>query len=334
MISFFDAHNHLQDAWLAPHRDRVLADLPPAGVAACVVNGTSESDWPDVAALCERAADAQQSRAAQSTDGSSARARPASQPSSLNSQLLLLPSYGLHPWNVGNASPRWREQLLRYLESPSARPSHKSHWLHTSHSLAPAIGEIGLDRWILDRAKPDDPRLAGLRRAPLDEQLAAFTWQLELAAERNLPATIHCLDAWGALHDVLRRTRLPTRGVLLHAYGGSAELAREFAALGAYFSFNGTFLGERQAARHIVFKTIPADRLLVETDAPAMPLPASHRTHELPGLADGNPINHPANLGAVYAGLAEIRGLPLEELAPQIAENFRQLFGTPPPASP
>ncbi|ACB73541.1 TatD family hydrolase [Opitutus terrae] len=292
MISLFDAHNHLQDAWLAPHRDRVLADLPPAGVAACVVNGTSEADWPDVAQLC----------------------------ASATALLTLLPSYGLHPWNVGNAAPGWREQLLRHLDSGVP-----------TGALA-AVGEIGLDRWILDRARPDDSRLAGLRRAPLEEQIIAFTWQLELAAERDLPATIHCLDAWGALHEVLRRTRLPARGFLLHAYGGSAELAREFAALGAYFSFNGYFLGERQAARRAIFKTLPLDRLLVETDAPAMPLPASHRTHELPGLADGNPINHPANLGAVYAGLAELRGMPLEELAPQIEKNFRRLFGAPTPA--
>jgi TatD DNase family protein len=106
-------------------------------------------------------------------------------------------------------------------------------------------------------------------------------------------------------------------------------MAREFAALGAYFSFNGYFLGERQAAKREVFKTLPPNRLLVETDAPAMPLPAGRRTHELPGLADGNPINHPANLRAVYAGLAGIRQLPLDALAAQIAENFTRLFGSP-----
>lgn len=284
-----DAHNHLQDPWLAPHRDRVLADLPAAGVRACVVNGTSETDWPDVTALCADSA-------------------LSSQPSALS----LLPSCGLHPWNVGNATPHWRDTLLRTLETnPRA-----------------AIGEIGLDRWILDRARPDDSRLAGLRRASLDEQRDAFTWQLALAAERNLPVTIHCIDAWGALADALRHTPRPARGFLLHAYGGSAEMAREFAALGAYFSFNGYFLGERQAAKREVFKTLPLDRLLVETDAPAMPLPADRRTHELPGLADGNPINHPANLRAVYAGLAEIRDLPFDALATQVAENFTRLFGS------
>lgn len=280
---FYDAHNHLQDAWLTPHRDQVLRDLAAIPLRAAIVNGTCESDWPEVASLARQHA-------------------------------FVVPSYGLHPWNVGNASPRWRQLLLEHLD------------FHPRHPCAP-IGEIGLDRWILDRARPDDPRLAGLHRASLDEQLDAFTWQLALAAKRNLPVTIHCLDAWGPLVDALRRTPRPARGFLLHAYGGSADLARDFAALGAYFSFNGYFLGERQRAKREIFKTLPLDRLLVETDAPAMPLPAARATHTLPGLADGNPINHPANIAAVYAGLAEIRGFSVSQLSALVAENVQRLFG-------
>jgi TatD DNase family protein len=161
----------------------------------------------------------------------------------------------------------------------------------------------------------------------LEEQLEAFTWQLRLAAELNLPVTIHCLDAWGALATALRETPRPARGFLLHAYGGSSELARDFAAMGAYFSFNGYFLGERQAAKRAVFASVPADRLLVETDAPAMPPPDASRPYSLPGLADGNPINHPANIGAIYAGIAAVRGMPIEKFTAQIAKNFHQLFG-------
>jgi TatD DNase family protein len=285
-LKLYDAHNHLQDAWLTPHRAPVFADLSRVPLAGAVVNGTCETDWPDVAAVCAEL-------------------------SALNAQLRLVPSYGLHPWNVGNASPQWRDALRRRLD---AEP----------HA---AIGEIGLDRWILERARPDDPRLAGLRRAALDEQLDAFAWQLRLAAERNLPVTIHCIDAWGALADALRTSPRPARGFLLHAYGGSSELARDFAALGAYFSFNGYFLGERQAAKRAVFATLPAARLLAETDAPAMPLPPERRAYSLPGLADGNAINHPANIGAVYAGLAEVRGIAIDQLARQLAENFHALFG-------
>lgn len=280
MSPLYDAHNHLQDAWLAPYRERVFADLAAIPLGCAVVNGTSEKDWGDVAALARR-------------------------------HRFVRPSFGLHPWEVGNASTDWRDALRRCLDTtPRA-----------------AIGEIGLDRWILDRAKPDASRLAGLRRASLDEQLEAFRWQLELAAMSDLPVTIHCLDAWGPLLQSLRESRRPQRGFLLHAYGGSAELARGFANLGAYFSFNGYFLGERQAAKRAVFATLPLDRLLAETDAPAMPLPEERRVYSLPGLADGNAINHPANIGAVYAGLAEVRGLSMDELGPVVEQNFRRLFG-------
>jgi TatD DNase family protein len=282
-VILYDAHNHLQDAWLAPHRTQVFSDLASLRIARAVVNGTCQSDWPDVTALARE-------------------------------HTWILPSYGLHPWNVGNATASWKDELRRTLDA----------------SPCSGVGEIGLDRWILERARADDSRLAGLRRASLAEQRDAFTWQLEFATERNRPVTIHCIDAWGALRDALRTAPRPTCGFLLHAYGGSIDLAHEFTALGAYFSFNGYFLGERQAAKRAVFAELPIDRLLVETDAPAMPPPAEHRPYSLPGLADGNPINHPANIVATYAGLATIRHSPLDTLATQVAANFQRLFGDQP----
>lgn len=332
MPLLYDAHNHLQDAWFTPHRERILADLAAAGVSACVVNGTSESDWPDVAALF-------------------------SQHSAFNSQPALLPSFGLHPWDVGNRTPDWQRTLLTHL---GLHQSHQPSSPHPSPSTA-FIGEIGLDRWILDRARPDDPRLAGLRRAPLDEQIEVFRWQLALAAERNLPASIHCLDAFGPLLDVLRTTPLPARGFLLHAYSGPAEMVPAFAKFGAHFSFNGAFLPNlpltdichimydkpaspaaaadhchtlydiprRRRRRLELYRQIPADRLLVETDAPAMRLPPS--LERFPPLAadEGSPANHPANLAATYAALAELRGTPLETLTAQVAANFHRLFLAP-----
>ena len=56
-------------------------------------------------------------------------------------------------------------------------------------------------------------------------------------------------------------------------------------------------------------------------------LPAEFRGFTLPGLADGNPINHPANIGAVYRGLAAVRGLETAALEAQVEANFRRLFG-------
>ena len=276
----YDAHNHLHDAWLAPHRAEVFAALREVGLKRAVVNGTCEADWPEVAALARE-------------------------------HTVVWPSFGLHPWDVGNASPQWRDQLQRTLdEHPQS-----------------ALGEIGLDRWILERARPDDPRLAGLRRAPLEEQVDAFRWQLQLAIERSLPVTIHCLEAWGAVRETLAALPKLPRGFLLHAYGGSIELAQEFTALGAFYSFNGAFLAERHRPKREVFRVLPEGRILVETDSPAMPLPPGWQTHALPKLADGGVVNHPANIHNAYAGLAEIRGVDLAQLAPRVAGNFSALLG-------
>lgn len=274
-----DAHNHLQDGWLAPHLDVVEEELQAIGLRAAVVNGTCESDWADVTRLARRFA-------------------------------WVRPSYGLHPWHAGNRSADWLDRLKAILAADPAA----------------ALGEVGIDQWMLKQAREDEPRLAGLRRASLAEQTAVFTAQCELAAADNRALTIHCLQAWGTLYDLLHSIRLPERGFLLHAYGGSREMIPQFVKLGAYFSFNACFLDVRRAARREVFLQVPDDRLLVETDAPAMIPPPEWRRHALPD-ADHSPVNHPANIEAAYAGLAEWRGASPERLAEQVSANFTRLFG-------
>ncbi|MFH1497190.1 MAG: TatD family hydrolase [Verrucomicrobiota bacterium] len=281
---FFDAHNHLQDETLAPHLDAIVADLAALPLGGAVVNGTNEDDWDRVAELAAR-------------------------------HPWIIPSYGLHPWDAGNRSPDWFAKLRARLDAdPRA-----------------AVGEIGLDRWML-AARPDDPRLAGLRRAELPEQGEVMLKQLALAASENRPVTIHCIQAWGTLCEILERVNLPGRGFLLHAYAGPAELIPRFAALGAYFSLNPAFLPPKKsnplgysfpkAAVLENFKNIPQDRILVETDAPAMPPPATWQTHALPGG-----LSHPGNIAAATEGLAAALGLPDDTVTQLVAENFQRLFG-------
>lgn len=223
----------------------------------------------------------------------------------------ILPSYGIHPWDCGNRSTTWLGNLRVALQAdPTA-----------------GVGEIGLDRWIIDGIKPDDPRIAGLRVAPLEEQTEVFSAQLALAAEFNRAASIHCVQAFGALLEVLQESPLPARGFLLHGYGGPAEMIKSFSDLGAYFSFNIELLSPRQLARLENFKVIPADRLLVETDAPTKPpLPELNR-FPLSPAADGSEVNHPANIAVAYQALADLRGIPPESLCRQVEQNFKRLFG-------
>ncbi len=223
-----------------------------------------------------------------------------------------IPSYGIHPWDCGNRPDDWQSQLKSIIASDTRAQ----------------IGEIGLDRWMLNRAKPDDPRLTGLRRAPLDEQREVFIWQLELAAQHDRAASIHCIDAWGALFDTLRETTLPARGFLLHAYAGPVEMVKPFADLGAYFSFNGSYLEPRRSRQRETFQSIPTERLLIETDAPSMPLRSTWKKYDLPEQPDGMAVNHPANLTGIYTGLADTLEIPITQLGETVEKNFKQLFPT------
>ena len=208
----------------------------------------------------------------------------------------VLPSFGYHPWYVQGRTSQWQQRLTEFLDAQRS-----------------AVGEIGLDRW-----KP------GL---PYEGQEETFVWQLRLAAERNLAASIHCLQAWGRLHELLRDNPRAARGVVLHSYGGSKEMVEPLAKLGAYFSFPGYFMHERKQRQREAFAEVPIERLLIETDAPDQLLPDSENRFPLQDAA-GEPLNHPANLPRIYEFMAQQRGMKVEELAGQVEQNFHRVFGT------
>jgi len=207
----------------------------------------------------------------------------------------VIPSFGYHPWYVRERTGGWLENLGHFLDRAPA-----------------AIGEIGLDRWIKD--------------FDFEAQQEVFGAQMQLAAVRNLPVSVHCLKAWGPLYDLLKAGPRPQCGFVLHSFGGPAEMIPAFARLGAWFSLPGYFAHERKQRQREAFRQVPFDRLLIETDAPDQPLPNSRTKHNATD-PDGKPINHPANISAVYEFAAELLGRPLEELAAQVEDNFTRLFG-------
>ena len=264
-LRLYDAHNHLQDSRLGGGPDALIAACRTTGMVKMVVNGSAEEDWPQVLELAQQFPE-------------------------------VIPSFGYHPWFVKERTPKWREELKRFLD---AAPS--------------GVGEVGLDRWIKDYDLP--------------AQEEVFIWQLELAAERNLPLSIHCLQAWGRILEILQSHPRPRCGFLLHSYGGPREMVAPLAELGAYFSLPGYFAHERKTRQRETFLAVPAERLLIETDAPDQSLPAERVEHPLSGDASSKPVNHPANLAAVYRFAAELFEEPVESLAQRVEKNFLALFG-------
>ena len=196
---------------------------------------------------------------------------------------LIIPSFGLHPWKT--PSPNWQQQLTSYLDT-------------VPHAC---IGECGLDRWI--------------KGYDIELQREVFTAQLDLASQRNLPLSIHCLKAWGLLIEILESRPLPQRGFLLHSYSGSAELIPHLTELGAYFSFSGYFLHQRKQNVRDAFSSVPSDRLLIETDAPDMLPPDSSNDHPLK-----NQLNHPANISKIHDEASAFLDVS------SVSENFQRFF--------
>ncbi|MGD9874530.1 MAG: TatD family hydrolase [Kiritimatiellia bacterium] len=200
----------------------------------------------------------------------------------------VFPAFGLHPWFIKERTKDWQENLERFLAETSS-----------------AVGEIGLDHAIEDRDDPD--------------QESVFIAQMELAARLNRPATIHCRRAWDRFPVLLKEMRnRPTR-FMVHSYSGGTELMHPLAELGAYFSFSGsiTLTNNRKGLKSVA--ACPADRLLLETDAPDIP----------PLLPDGTraEMSEPANLPLALRAAAAARGVSEVDLAAQVWENSCRFYG-------
>jgi TatD DNase family protein len=169
------------------------------------------------------------------------------------------------------------------------------------HQKVRALGEIGLDyHW----------------NVPKEAQLPAFLKQLAIAAEARVPIVIHTRDAWADTLEVLRREWAPTGlPCVMHCFTGDSDQARECLELGFHLAFGGVITFPKSGAIREAARTIPIDRLLLETDAPYL-APVPHRGKR----------NEPAFVSHTALAIAELRGTPLDQLADQTTANFERIF--------
>lgn len=169
------------------------------------------------------------------------------------------------------------------------------------HRKVVAIGEIGLDYYY--------------DTAPRDVQKHWFARQIQLARELALPIIIHDRDAHEDTLKIVTLENARDVGGVFHCYAGSVEMAREVLDNNFYISLGGvvTFKNAKKAVE--VVKFAPLDRLLIETDSPYL-TPEPYRGKR----------NDSGYVRLVAEKIAEIKGIPFEEVARITLENGKKLF--------
>lgn len=203
---------------------------------------------------------------------------------------------GVHPDNEGITEPTVQGLLER-----AARPR------------VVAIGETGLDYYQMEERK------GGRSVADLEWQRRRFRTHIHAARQARLPLVIHTraasADTIGILKEEGEDGSPGSAGGVFHCFTETAQVARAALDLGFYISFSGILTFKSAADLREVAAFVPLDRLLIETDSPYL-APVPYR----------GKVNNPSYVPYVARQLAELRGLPLEQVAERTSTNFERLF--------
>ena len=191
---------------------------------------------------------------------------------------------GVHPWWVNS--------------EPASQPLEQIMAEYLGDAKCVAIGETGLD---------------GIKNENWAQQEKSFVSHLKLAKRLDLPVVIHSVKAH---HHVLSHLQVfgPGRGVV-HGFSGSTEIALQYWKLGYYLGVGGTITYERAIKTRKAVRHLPIDAILLETDAPDMPLAGRQGKR-----------NSPFYVKEIAEQLAELRGEPVDEIATKTTENASRLF--------
>jgi TatD DNase family protein len=192
-------------------------------------------------------------------------------------------SVGIHPHDAAKVEERHFDLMERL----------------AAHPKVIAIGETGLD-YHYDNS-------------PRDAQRNVFRRQVELARRLELPVIVHTREADADTEAILREVG-PSAGVL-HCFTSGAPLAKAALELGFLISFSGIATFPKAQELAAIARSVPADRLLIETDCPYL-APVPHRGKR----------NEPAFIAETARFLAGVRGVSLERISEETSQNFARLF--------
>lgn len=228
---------------------------------------------------------------------------------------------GVCAWVLGGVSPaQWQRGRSLAAETPGVLLTEGLHPLVATalshearqdalskidrHGIV-AIGETGL-------------HLLGAAKSGREAQEASFRDHLALARGWGLPVVLHVVGGHGAALALLEGDGAPSGGYV-HSFTGPVDVARQYLRLGFSLSFSASFLRASPSRGADVVRSIPGDRLLIETDCPDQ-APPSRREQA------ARPLNRPAWLQDVAVAVATARGEPLASVAALTAGNLRRLL--------
>ena len=196
----------------------------------------------------------------------------------------LFASVGVHPDQIADASPEVGELVER-----------------ARHRKIVAIGETGLDYY--------------RQNGDLGWQRARFRTHIRAARECGKPLIIHTRDAGEDTLSIMREEGAKNAGGVMHCFTESLEFARAAMELSFYISFSGIVTFKNALAIKEVAKSVPLERMLIETDSPYLaPVPQRGKT------------NQPGWVRHVAEEIARLRGISLEAVAEATTANFFKLF--------
>lgn len=205
-----------------------------------------------------------------------------------NKTCQLFSCLGIHPWFLNDLNEKHLDNL--------------SEKVANNHKTIIAIGETGLDQ-VIAQSKNN-----------LKKQITFFERHLSLANQYNLPLIVHHRRSHDKIIPLLKKHKTSAGGVI-HAFSGSYQQAKTYIDLGFKLGIGGTITYERAQKTINAIKKLPIESLLLETDAPSMPL-SGYQGED----------NSPLQLIKILECLAQIRFESIETLAQAIEKNTQTLF--------
>ncbi len=205
-----------------------------------------------------------------------------------NTHCKIFPSLGIHPWFLKGLTDKHLDDLASLVEQQGSKVI--------------AIGETGIDGGIV---KQQDN---------LEQQIKFFDFQLHLANQYQLPVIVHHRQSHQHIFPLLKQAKVKAGGII-HAFSGSYQQAVNYIDLGFKLGIGGTITYPRAKKTINAIKRLPLSSLVLETDAPAMPLYGKQGQN-----------NSPLELINVFNALVLIRTEEKEEIAQQIERNISQVF--------